>query len=55
MNILISTYGCNPYLGSEDAVCWNWILQYSQNVEPRDKNKNMLLRKNIMKHRTVKK
>lgn len=37
MNILISAYSCNPYLGSEDAVGWNWILQYSRNAGPQDK------------------
>ena len=37
MNILISAYCCNPYNGSEDAVGWNWILQYSRNAGLEDK------------------
>ena len=36
MNILISAYSCNPYLGSEDAVGWNWIYQYSKNASSTD-------------------
>jgi glycosyltransferase involved in cell wall biosynthesis len=36
MNILISSYSCNPYLGSEDGVGWNWLLQYSKHAKPGD-------------------
>jgi len=32
MNILISAYDCSPYKGSECAVGWNWIYQYSKNA-----------------------
>lgn len=30
MNILLSAYSVNPYLGSEDAVGWNWAINLSK-------------------------
>lgn len=30
MRILISAYGCEPGLGSEQAVGWNWVLQIAR-------------------------
>jgi len=29
--ILISAYGCEPFVGSEAGVGWNWVLQMGQN------------------------
>lgn len=38
MNILLSSYSCNPYQGSEDGIGWNWTLQLSKNFNnPEDK------------------
>lgn len=38
MNILLSSYSCNPYHGSEDGIGWNWTLQLSKNFNnPNDK------------------
>lgn len=30
MNLLISAYACRPDMGSEPAVGWNWVLEYSK-------------------------
>lgn len=30
LNILLSSYSVNPYLGSEDSVGWNWTVQLSK-------------------------
>lgn len=30
MNLLVSAYACRPDMGSEPAVGWNWILEYSK-------------------------
>lgn len=30
-NILVSAYGCEPFVGSEAGVGWNWVLQMSEN------------------------
>ena len=33
MKLLISAYACRPDMGSEPAVGWNWILEYSKLCE----------------------
>ncbi|MEE0211137.1 MAG: glycosyltransferase family 4 protein [Negativibacillus sp.] len=33
MRLLISAYACRPDMGSEPAVGWNWILEYSKLCE----------------------
>lgn len=33
MNILLSSYSCNPYHGSEDGIGWHWTLQLSENFK----------------------
>lgn len=30
MNLLVSAYACRPDMGSEPAVGWNWVLEYSK-------------------------
>ena len=30
MNLLISAYACRPNMGSEPAVGWNWVIEYSK-------------------------
>lgn len=27
LKVLLSAYACDPYLGSEDGIGWNWVLQ----------------------------
>lgn len=36
MNILISAFNCSPYEGSECALGWNWIYQYSIHAKEDD-------------------
>lgn len=33
MKLLISAYACRPDMGSEPAVGWNWVLEYSKLCE----------------------
>lgn len=33
MKILVSAYACRPGMGSEPAVGWNWVLEYSKLCE----------------------
>lgn len=33
MKLLISAYACRPDMGSEPAVGWNWVLEYSKSCE----------------------
>lgn len=37
MNYLISAYSVNPYLGSEDSIGWNWVLQHEKNYKKGDR------------------
>ncbi|MGN0521036.1 MAG: glycosyltransferase family 4 protein [Eubacterium sp.] len=38
MNILLSSYSCNPFHGSEDGIGWHWVLELSKNFsKPDDK------------------
>lgn len=38
MNILLSSYSCNPFHGSEDGIGWHWVLELSKNFnKPEDK------------------
>lgn len=30
LKILLSAYACDPYLGSEDGIGWNWVLQIAR-------------------------
>ena len=57
-NILVSAYGCEPFVGSEAGVGWNWVLQMAKNnrlhVITRENNREKIeinlpvnLRKNI--------